>query len=107
MDCIRSKLLSEMLLQINDEDAYLNEFMKLVEYEEAYKMGQDVSKLSYKTDEVRVSNLPNCIDTPERKFEMRKAMLDNLNCSKKDTDVYDELFEQLVNMEENFIENEC
>ena len=106
MDCIRSKLLSAMLLQLNDEDAYINEFVKLVEYEEQYKMGQDVSKLSCKTDEVRVSDLTNFNGTTaQRKFEMRKAMLDNLICSKKDNDkVYDECFEQLVNMEENFIE---
>ena len=99
------------MLRIHDEDNYIITFLKFIEVEDAYKAGQDVNNLICQTSEGAVSNLPHFVGTIERKFEMRTTMLQKmLHCCQDyhaDEEVYEERFEQFINMEESFLENGC
>ena len=108
---IRSKILSDLMLSIRDEDNYVITLLKFVEVEDAYKAGQDVNNLICQTSEGAVSNLPHFVGTIERKFEMRSTMLERMlhYCQDyhADDEVYEECFEQFISMEESFLENGC
>ena len=104
---LRTKILSELLLYIDDEDKYINVFTKLVQIEEAYKNDQDINSLDYTDDEIEITNLPHFIGSVQRKSDMRKHILQTLNNFKTDKEMYAKFLEQFINMEEEFLENGC
>ena len=103
----RTKILSELLLYITDEDKYITSFVKLVQKEEAYKNNQDINSLDDNDHEVELPNLPHFIGTVQRKLEMRTSILQTLNNCKNNMEMYAEFLEQFISMEEGFLENGC
>ena len=106
---IRFKFLSNLSLHIYDEDNYTSILMRFVQLEEEYKNGQDVNNINYQANENTVINLPHFVGTLQRKFEMRTSSLEKLmqHCKNDNNEVYDEHFNQFIDMEENFLENGC
>ena len=86
---------------------YITNFVKLLAVEEAYKKGQDLCNFNSSEEDCNLDYLPHFVGSIDRKSEMRETMLSKLQYYKNEYPMYEELLEQFINMEENFIENGC
>ena len=104
---IRSQILSDLLLNIKDEKNYIDNFKRLIRLEEAYKNGQEFSNLINIREDNPLDTMPHFIGNVNRRVAMRKEMLKTLQRHKNEDDIYEDLFEQFINMEEDFVDNGC
>ena len=106
---IRSKMISEMLSNIENEGLYINHLKHFISFEEAVKRGDDVSNFfrkRYDSEETE-SNGTSILeflgvfrDRMETRQEMLHCLLKNL---KNEAHMYDESLEMFINMEEDMI----
>ena len=107
IDRVRKQMISDLLINVNDEDAYIKLLTHLVDVEEAHKCGRDIDELSYDYEELRVEQLPHFVGCSVRKLDMRTTRLEMLLQCLKDDNNYGMCFDHFVDMEEDFLENGC
>ena len=107
IDRVRKQIISDLLMNINDEDAYIKLLTHLVDVEEAHKYGKDINKLSYDYEKLRVDQLPHFVGCSVHKLDMRTKGLEMLLQCLKGGNNYGMYFDHFVDMEENFLENGC
>ena len=107
IDRVRKQIISDLLINVNDEDAYIKLLTHLVDVEEAHKYGKDIDELRYEYEQIRVDQLPHFVGCSVRKLAMRTKELEILlQCLNNDNN-YGMYFDHFVDMEENFLENGC
>ena len=107
IDSVRKQIISDLLINVNDEDAYIKLLTQLVDVEEAHKYGKDIDELSYDYEELRVEQLPHFVGCSVRKMGMRITRLEMLLQCLKDDNNYRMCFDHFVDMEEDFLEHGC
>ena len=98
-------MISDLLTCIDDEYTYTKILTHFVDVEEAYKTGKHIDTSNHNYEQLKIDTLPYFVGSSERKLEMRTSKLQTLLHIRNETDNYNILFEQFVDMEENFIEN--
>lgn len=107
IDRVRKQLISDLLINVYDEDAYIKLLTHLVDVEEAHKYGKDIDELSYDYEQLRVEQLPHFVGCSVRKLDMRTTRLEMLLQCLTDDSNYGTCFDHFVDMEEDFLENGC
>ena len=103
----RSRILDNLLSSLFNEENYVNNVVRLVELEDAYKNDQDTDDLNDDSIEDKIVDLPHFVGSTERKLKMRSTMIKKLLECKTDEDAYQENFEYFMEMEESIFENGC
>ena len=107
IDSFRASILSDLLSSVDDEDAYIKMLTHFVNVEEAYKAGKDIETINHNYEQLKFESLPDFFGSSKRKLEMRTSKLKTLLNVKKETESYNNYFDQFVDMEEHFLENGC
>ena len=102
-----TKIISDLLTSINDDDTYTKILTHFVNAEEAHKAGKRIDTSNHNYEQLKIDTLPNFVGSSKRKLEMRTAKLQILLHCHKEHDNYQMYFDQFVDMEENFLENGC
>ena len=103
----RSRILDNLLSSLFDEENYVNNVVRLVGLEDAYKNDQDTDDLNDDSMDDKIVSLPHFVGSTERKLKMRSTMIKKLLECKTDEDTYQEHFEYFMEMEESIFENGC
>ena len=103
----RSRILDNLLSSLFDEENYVNNVVRLVGLEDAYKNDQDTDDLNNDSIDHKIVDLPHFVGSTERKLKMRSTMIKKLLECKTDEDAYQEHFEYFMEMEESLFDNGC
>ena len=103
----RSRILDNLLSSLFDEESYVNNVVRLVGLEDAYKNHQDTDDLNDDSIDHKIVDLPHFVGSTERKLKMRSTMIKKLLECKTDEETYQEHFEYFMEMEERIFENRC
>ena len=103
----RSRILDNLLSSLFNEENYVNNVVRLVGLEDAYKNDQDTDDLNNDSIDHKIVDLPHFVGSTERKLKMRSTMIKKLLECKTDEDAYQENFEYFMEMEESIFENGC
>ena len=103
----RSRILDNLLSSLFNEENYVNNVVRLVGLEDAYKNHQDTDVLNDDGIDYKIVNLPHFVGSTERKLKMRSTMIKKLIECKTDENAYQEHFEYFMEMEESIFENGC
>ena len=103
----RSRILDNLLSSLFDEENYVNNVVRLVGLEDAYKNDQDTDDLNDDSMDDKIVSLPHFVGSTERKLKMRCTMIKKLLECKTDEETYQEHFEYFMEMEERIFENGC
>ena len=103
----RSRILDNLLSSLFNEENYVNNVVRLVGLEDAYKNDQDTDDLNDDSIEDKIVDLPHFVGSTERKLKMRSTMIKKLLECKTDEETYQEHFEYFMEMEESIFENGC
>ena len=103
----RSRILDNLLSSLFNEENYVNNVVRLVGLEDAYKNDQDTDDLNIDSVDNKIVDLPHFVGSTERKLKMRSTMIKKLLECKADEDAYQEHFEYFMEMEESLFENGC
>ena len=103
----RSRILDNLLSSLFNEENYVNNVVRLVGLEDAYKNHRDTDVLNDDGIDYKIVNLPHFVGSTERKLKMRSTMIKKLFEYKTDDETYNEQFEYFMKMEEDLIENGC
>ena len=71
------------------------------------KKGEAIQNVEFIEEDDIFPNMPHFVGNPERKQSMRMIMIERLMNEKDNNMTYHELFEEFMDMEENFVENGC
>ena len=104
---VRERLLSDLLRNIDIEGLYVRNLMRLIRLEDKKKKGEEIQNIEFIEEDDIFPSLPHFVGNPKRKLSMRKIMIKKLIDKKENNLAYNELFEELMEMEENFVENGC
>ena len=103
----RSRILDNLLSSLFNEENYVNNVVRLVGLEDAYKNDQDTDDLNNDGIDHKIVDLPHFVGSTERKLKMRSTMIKKLLECKTDEDAYQEHFEYFMEMEESLFDNGC
>ena len=103
----RSRILDNLLSSLFNEENYVNNVVRLVGLEDAYKNDQDTDDLNNDSIDHKIVDLPHFVGSTERKLKMRSTMIKKLLECKTDEETYQEHFEYFMEMEERIFENGC
>lgn len=105
----RSKIISKMLSNSNHETLYIKYFNCLLRFEDILK----TSSVYHQVDIEQLDTLdegditPRFIGDVQWRIKLREERLNSIELNECDEDKYNEFLECLINMEENFLTNNC
>ena len=106
--CIRSHILSNLLSNINNEESYIMNFMRLIRIEEAKKNHKTIDDIQDDDEDEKIfDTMPHFVGNVKRKRKMRYEVLKNLISIQDEDSNYDDLLENFINMEEKFVDQGC
>ena len=104
---VRTKLLRDLQTNVEIERLYVLNLMRLIRLEEALKNNEEIETLDYKDEDDVFQNMPHFVGSLERKVYLRTEKIQALTVNKENEMKYNELIEELINMEESFVDNGC
>ena len=104
---VRGRLLSDLLKNIDVEGIYVRNLMRLIRIEESKKNNEEIDNVDFKEDDDIFQGMPHFVGNQKLKISMRREIVHLLRSNKDDDELYNELFEEFMEMEENFVSNGC